>query len=546
MKRKLISIVLVIAMAATLLAGCGSGKSGSDDSTATALDTDARKWDEDVTITWWLMGGSDEYYQYYWEEMKGLKAIQDSLGIKIDFKVATSYDSYLPMMAANNYPHVITAKNLEQYTGRLAGMFHDGVSISLNKYMEDGTMPNLKKITEEYPDIARDLKLDSGDYTFVSTLYDVNDSDDRAASSLYGLAIRADWLDAVAMDIPTNMQEWYDVLSAFKSQDPNGNGKADEEPVCMASTGWKYFLTAYGIDDDPIAMEDGTVVYGFMTDNYKQYLAEMNKWYQEGLIYNMFEQTSMEARQERVTNNFAGAWKADADHFDYTNSSSYLATLQQKAPDAKFAAVPWPKTADGKQWCYSDINTFNRDTTVITSNAEKDGVADAAAYLIDYMLGENGSNYVTWGIEGQSYEVVNGEKRLLEGMDEKVSFHGTEITTFNTYADPTTIALPSFGTVSEYVLSQKPDSYVEAVKTWSEGDTSYKMPPACQLSVEQEQQVEDITTDMKNYVSKMRQRFITGLEPLTNYDTYVQQVQLLGGTEYAQIWQQAYDAWKSR
>lgn len=89
------------------------------------------------------------------------------------------------------------------------------------------------------------------------------------------------------------MQEWYEVLSLFKSADPNGNGQQDEEPICMASSCWKYFLTAYGIDDDPSVQFDQddnpVVVYGYMTDAYKEFLAEMNRWYQEGLIYNMFE-----------------------------------------------------------------------------------------------------------------------------------------------------------------------------------------------------------------------------------------------------------------
>ena len=51
---------------------------------------------------------------------------------------------------------------------------------------------------------------------------------------------------------------------------------------------------------------------------------------------------------------------------------------------------------------------------------------------------------------------------------------------------------------------------------------------------------------MKNYITKMRQRFITGLEPLTNYDTYIEQVKLLGGDQYVEIWQRAYDGWRNR
>ena len=35
------------------------------------------------------------------------------------------------------------------------------------------------------------------------------------------------------LDMPTNTEELKDVLKAFKTQDPNGNGKADEIPMSL-------------------------------------------------------------------------------------------------------------------------------------------------------------------------------------------------------------------------------------------------------------------------------------------------------------------------
>lgn len=553
MKKRLLSSALVLAMVSALfIGGCGDKKSnnsggGTDENWQTYQEKTGK--DEDVTVTWWVMGGTDEYYQEYWTEMKGLQKIQEITGVNIDFQVASSYDVYLPMMTARNYPDVITAKNLEQYSGRLAAMYKDNVSIKLNDYMEEW-MPNFSKIIKDYPNIARDLKLDNGEYTFVSALYDVENEDDRAAASQYGLAIRQDWLDEVGRDVPTDINEWYETLLSFKKYDPNGNGQQDEEPVCMASSGWKYFLAAYGIDDDPcILNENGEekVIYGFVTEAYKEYLSEMQKWYKEGLIYNMFEQTSLEAREERVTSNLAGAWKGDALHFDTTDSDSYISKLREVAPNAEFSACPWPKTADGYQWCFSDINTFDRDTTVITSKAKDDNVVEAAAYIIDYMLSENGSTLLTWGIEGESYEVdSDGNKQLKDGMDEMVDFHGTKIKKAYTYADPLTVMLPQFGQMADYVLNNEDEGYVEACKVWSKGDTSYKINASCQLSVEQQDRVNTVTSGMKGYVTKMRTRFIQGGQSLTDYDAYVSQVNQMGGTEYAEIWQEAYDAYKAR
>lgn len=50
---------------------------------------------------------------------------------------------------------------------------------------------------------------------------------------------------------------------------------------------------------------------------------------------------------------------------------------------------------------------------------------------------------------------------------------------------------------------------------------------------------------MKGYITKMRSRFIQG-SSLTEFDSYVSQVKTMGADKYAEIWQEAYDAYKAR
>lgn len=546
MKKRVLALLLIAAMTCSMfLVGCkdGDGTQTGSKGGKTNASAGINKFEkEGVELDWWLIGGHDEYYQHYFADMKGLQKIQEETGIKINFQVQTNSDNYLPMMTAKTYPDIVTAKNMEMYPGRLDQLRKDGIAIAFDSYIEE-YMPNFKAILEEYPTIAKDLQIDTGEYIFASTLYDIENADDRAATSVYGLAIRQDWLDTVGMEVPTNMAEWFDVLMAFKSQDPNGNGEQDEEPINMASSGWKYFLVAYGIGDDPIIDENGKVFYGYATDAYKDYLQEMNKWYSEGLIYNWFKRATLIDREERVTQNFAGAWKADADHFDTDDVSSYISVLRSSVPDAEFAACPWPKTEDGTLWCYSNIASFHRDTTIVTSNCKE---PEAACWLIDAMYSTEGSTYLSWGIEGESYEVVNGENQMIDGMDDSVDYYDTKIKQRYAYADPTTIGFPKFKTFASCILTTKSEGYVEACKVWSEGDTSYRMPYAAQLNDEQTARVDEVTEGMKGYISEAREEFITGKNPLTNYDTYIEQLKLLGSEDYEEIWQECYDAYKAR
>lgn len=518
--------------AANDTAGEDSGRRDSDSG-------NPEKWPEAVTLTWYVQGKDEAYYQHLFGDMKAIQAIEEATNIRLEFEVATNNDSYLPMMTSGTYPDLVTGMNMMRYPGRLAAMYKDGVSIRLDDLIEEW-MPNLKGILAEYPEIAKDLRLDSGEYTFFSRLFDLGREDDRAAQTFQGLMLRKDWLDAVGKEVPTDMAEWYDVLRAFKTMDPNGNGQADEEPFCMASSAWKYFLCAYGIGKDPTVQENGNVIYGMGSEAYKDWLEEMHKWYSEGLVYNLFENTSLESQEERVVNNLAGAWKGEAWQFNETDS--YLSELKSKVPDAEFAAAPWPKTKDGKAYCYFQVGSFDRDTTVITSNCKN---PEAAAFLIDYLYSPEGSSLITWGIEGESYEIVDGKKKLLPAMEEETEYYGAAILNKMLYADAETVHFPSFGEYSDYVFSSKSDGYVSACRIWSGGE-DFTMPYPVQLSPAQSEKADSATEGMMDYINTMRKKFITGEEPLANYDAYLEQLDLMGLPVMIEVWQECYDAYLAR
>ena len=103
-----------------------------------------------------------------------------------------------------------------------------------------------------------------------------------------------------------------------------------------------------------------------------------------------------------------------------------------------------------------------------------------------------------------------------------------------------------FKTFASCILSTKSDSYVDACRTWAKGDTSYRMPYAVMLNDKQTATIDDLENTMKDYIRESRQKFIEGKEPLTNYDNYLTQLQLLGVEDYINIWQECYDAYMAR
>ena len=98
--------------------------------------------------------------------------------------------------------------------------------------------------------------------------------------------------------MPTTMDDFYEVLKAFKEQDPNGNGIADELPISgykeNNSSGKEFFRSFYGswgfggnsgiiapyMDVD----DEGKVRYIATDDTFKDMLTFFNKLWAEGLI----------------------------------------------------------------------------------------------------------------------------------------------------------------------------------------------------------------------------------------------------------------------
>ena len=106
----------------------------------------------------------------------------------------------------------------------------------------------------------------------------------------HGAMIRQDWLDKLGLKMPTTQDELVEVLRAFKTGDPNGNGIADEIPTGgREEARWMDFLFyEYGIamfEGYPgWDLYDGELTYSAVTPNMKDALQWLSQLYAEGLI----------------------------------------------------------------------------------------------------------------------------------------------------------------------------------------------------------------------------------------------------------------------
>ncbi len=170
--------------------------------------------------------------------------------------------------------------------GPIADAIEAGYVVSLDEYME--YLPSLQNIYDTYPITEKAATyIPDGKHYYYPSLESKDFASLRAA-----LFINQEWLDALNLPMPTTTEELYTTLKAFKENDPNGNGIADEIPLAANDAFFGFSLLdmmgPWGIMGarNPVhtTVRDGKLDFNPVNDNYRQALEFFHRLYSEGLI----------------------------------------------------------------------------------------------------------------------------------------------------------------------------------------------------------------------------------------------------------------------
>ncbi|MFB5760896.1 extracellular solute-binding protein [Paenibacillus medicaginis] len=228
--------------------------------------------------------------------------------------------------------------------------------------------------------------------------------------------IRKDWIDKVGMKMPETVEDYVELLKAFRDKDPNGNGKQDELPTSGREFGrWMDHLFAiYGVamwEGYPEwDIYDGKIQYAGVTENMREAIKFIRMLYEEKLLDNETFLNKGEVWQAKINNNLVGSWY----HLPANVRDRYNAILTQ-APDAYIEAMPIPKAKgfDG----FVTQKSMGEPEWMIPAVAEQN--APNALKLLDFFYDPANEEFVRYGIEGQHYVVKDGEKVILPPADDR-------------------------------------------------------------------------------------------------------------------------------
>lgn len=213
--RRIASLFLVLVMALGLFAGCGK-------------ETGSVKGDGKITVGVPLDATVPNY-----DENGLTKYLEEVTGLEIEWvhfaSSDTNYKQQITLMCSGGekLPDVLLGMSLGHYLVNQFG--EDGYFIDLSELIETHA-PNYKKAMEglskkEQAYIEQKMvNTVDGKSIYAMPSYAIECIDDMQSIML----INKNWLDAVGMQVPTNIKELEAVCEAFLTQDPNGNEEADE------------------------------------------------------------------------------------------------------------------------------------------------------------------------------------------------------------------------------------------------------------------------------------------------------------------------------
>ena len=219
--------------------------------------------EEPVTITW-LMRGDNNVAEN--TEMEQYLEDKFNIDLQITYISQSDYDTKLnTLIAAGTLPDIFYATGQTVLDLRDADKLAD-LTPYLNEYGKD-----ILASYEEGELNLPELNAEGGIYGLMkkSGLYVAN------------FHFRKDWLAKVGKEVPTTLDELYDVLYAFTFNDPDGDGKHDTYGFTAqmdTPKTWEHIFAAFGIPfDQNITLEDGTVTRYVKHPNYLRAIEYLRK-----------------------------------------------------------------------------------------------------------------------------------------------------------------------------------------------------------------------------------------------------------------------------
>ncbi len=279
-----------------------------------------------------------------------------------------------------------------------------GALLPVSQYVEAGLLPNFKARYDEWgmkSDLDTHIQ-DDGNYYVLPGMHEQKRLE-------YSFAVRQDVLDALNIDTPRTIDDFYDMLKAIKTAYPDKYPLSDRFNFAPADrpggnlirtiaaaygvrAGWDYDTVSWNYDQNKYELTA-------TSDGYKKALEFLNKLIREGLLDpESFTQQDDQALQKL----------ARGDSFVISSNTQNIVDYRKNVaeiPGAEFSLIPVPTGPFGERVFGGRLE----NGIALRSDVKDDSHFVALLQFVDWLFySENGQLLAKFGKEGETYTMKNG------------------------------------------------------------------------------------------------------------------------------------------
>lgn len=554
-------VALLIAASFTFLtlAGCStsgittekSQEESLSTSNAPTTTTTTTTGGEKVKLTYFTVfpPGHAEVHQTI-NDMPSMKAIQEATNVELEIigvPTANFIERKNLLFASADLPDLVYSNNAS-YDALMYGV-NDNLLIPLDDAIKQNA-PYFSEWVAFEPAIKEQCLSVNGKQYFMPYV-DIS----LANIVQVGYYVRESWLKKVAMEAPNTLEEFYNVLKAFKEADPAGGGNTI--PLSGGSTTniVNPILGAYGISSG-VYQVNGEAKYGPIEPEYKEALVYLNRLYKEGLIASDYLTHDAKIYNANLVENIGitFAWTLSQLRTPLEASGQSLTQILNE-----WRPIGGMKGPDGKHhWFSSPMGKVTNNIGTFITSANK-YVAETMNFL-DYTYSQEGAYTLVTGPKGLCWDFdENGVVKIKDYVlknpdnlqpDEVLLQAGGMVWAFHVGICGLARVNPSNRWPYSYedvnyartLYGPEPDSlYSRNLNDWWDITAERQLPPTISYTAEEQEKINLLFQDINVLVEENLHKVIMGLEPISKWDQVISQLKQMNVDEYVKLHQEALD-----
>jgi putative aldouronate transport system substrate-binding protein len=314
----------------------------------------------------------------------------------------TGVDIHLIIPPFNGYQEKL---NVIMTSGDLPDLINTADPTWVSKYVEDQALMPLDELLEQHgQDLLNIFPEEAWEaVTFNGKIYAVPSLTEVSGNEI--IYARKDWLDALQLDRPQTLDEYYEVMRAFTYNDPDGNGKNDTWGLTILQAGLSRtapFFGAFGVPRSVNQINqwkevNGKLVYSGILPETKEALEYFAKLYGAGILDREFILNKTSSFEEKIVDGRVGLFSAN-----WFDTRGPILENMKKNPKAEWVRLDYPVGQDGQSGTAE--RDFLQSYSVIPVGSPR---AKEVIEVLNFIAGE-GYRELKLGFEGVVWSKQNG------------------------------------------------------------------------------------------------------------------------------------------